>query len=213
VDELLGVLRTAVGESGTSSPDAAAPPPPSPGGSAERPAALEALDDAHTVLLDVRDAIRHGEEPFARIMAAVRTLAADQVLAVRVPFEPFPLYDVLGRRGLAHWTERRAADDWVVWFYRDGSTPSEPRREERPEAAAAPTRTAVLDVRGLEPPHPMVRVLEALDRLAPGDVLEVHHERRPMFLYPQLDARGFVHDTDEPEPGFVRIRIRRGRPS
>src|SRR6266545_2896567 len=49
VDELLGVLRTAVGESGTSSPDAAAPPPPSPGGSAERPAALEALDDAHTV--------------------------------------------------------------------------------------------------------------------------------------------------------------------
>ena len=30
-----------------------------------------------------------------------------------------------------------------------------------------------------------------------------------MFLYPQLDERGFVHETDEPEPGLVRIRIRR----
>jgi hypothetical protein len=32
---------------------------------------------------------------------------------------------------------------------------------------------------------------------------------RPTFLYPQLDERGFAHETDEPEPGVVRIRIRR----
>src|SRR5215467_11574888 len=53
-----------------------------------------------------------------------------------------------------------------------------------------------------------VRVLEALDRLAPGAELEVRHDRRPLLLYPQLDARGYVHETDEPEPGLVRIRIR-----
>jgi uncharacterized protein (DUF2249 family) len=56
----------------------------------------------------------------------------------------------------------------------------------------------------------MVRVLEEIDRLGPGDELEVHHERRPMFLYPQLDERGFLHETDEPAPGLVRIVIRRG---
>ena len=56
----------------------------------------------------------------------------------------------------------------------------------------APARDRiVLDVRGLEPPQPMVRVLEEIDRLGPGAELEVHHERRPMFLYPQLDERGF----------------------
>jgi len=66
-----------------------------------------------------------------------------------------------------------------------------------------------LDVRGLEPPQPMVRVLEALDRLAPGAELEVRHDRRPLLLYPQLDARGYVYETDKPEPGLVRIRIRR----
>lgn len=66
-----------------------------------------------------------------------------------------------------------------------------------------------LDVRGLEPPDPMVRILERLETLDPDQELEVLHERRPMFLYPQLDARGFVHETDEPEPGMIRIRIRR----
>ncbi len=65
-----------------------------------------------------------------------------------------------------------------------------------------------LDVRGLDPPQPMVRVLEALDRLAPGAEIEVRHDRRPLLLYPQLDARGYAHETDEPEPGLVRIRIR-----
>ena len=39
--------------------------------------------------------------------------------------------------------------------------------------------------------------------------LEVIHDRRPLFLYPQLDDRGFAHETDEPAPGIVRIRIRK----
>jgi uncharacterized protein (DUF2249 family) len=56
----------------------------------------------------------------------------------------------------------------------------------------------------------MVRVLAALETLGPGQTLEVLHERRPMFLYPQLDDRGFVHQTEELGPGLVRIVIRRG---
>ena len=55
----------------------------------------------------------------------------------------------------------------------------------------------------------MVKVLDAIDRLEPGVELEVRHDRRPTLLYPILDERGHVHDTDEPEPGLVRIRIRR----
>jgi tRNA 2-thiouridine synthesizing protein A len=77
-------------------------------------------------------------------------------------------------------------------------------------ATLAPVSSSIrLDVRGLEPPQPMVRVLQEAERLEPGAELEVHHDRRPTFLYPQLDDRGFVHETDEPEPGLVRIRIRR----
>src|SRR5262249_25759031 len=156
------------------------------------------------VELDVRDDLRSGREPLAKIMAAAKALGKEDVLVLRAPFEPIPLYKVLATRGFAHWTEHRGADDWSVFFYRDASVAPTPPSASR----GANGRRTVLDVRGLEPPEPMVRVLEELDRLGPGVELEVRHDRRPMFLYPQLDARGFVHETDQPEPGLVRIVIR-----
>lgn len=210
-EELLTVLRRAVGEADPSAPHPAAPHPAlSPEGSGS--SAAPDVPEARQVHLDVREDIRRGQEPFARIMAAVKGLAGDQALVLRVPFEPIPLYDVLGKRGFAHWSERHAPDDWSVWFYRDAAPRAEPGAT---PATPAPDRTVlpghtVLDVRGLEPPQPMVRVLEEIARLGPGAELEVHHERRPMFLYPLLEERGFTHETDEPEPGVVRIRIRRG---
>jgi uncharacterized protein (DUF2249 family) len=201
VADLVATLRRAVGEP-EEAPTTTAPAP-TVGGPGPRPAELDRLQ---AVEVDVREDIRRGEEPFARIVAAAKTLGAADALVVRAPFEPVPLYDVLGRRGLARWTEQLAADDWRVWFHR-GATPPAPV-----SPTDAPADAAALDVRGLEPPLPMVRVLERLDALAPGDTLTVLHERRPLFLYPQLDARGFRHDTDEPEPGLVRIVIRRAQP-
>jgi len=170
-----------------------------------RPRTLDEVPEARRVYFDVRDEIRRGQEPLARIMAAVKALGDDQMLVLRAPFEPIPLYDVLGKRGFAHWTERHAPADWSVCFYRDIAVRG------RPAAGAATPggQRRILDVRGLEPPQPMVRVLQEIDRLGPGAELEVRHDRRPMFLYPQLDEAGFVHETDEPEPGLVRIVIRR----
>lgn len=159
------------------------------------------MADSNAVHLDVRPIIARGEEPFGVIMAAVADLAPDQALVLRAPFEPVPLYRVLGKRGFAHRTERRADDDWWVSFYRGA-----------PDAAAAPSPSGgggTLDVRGLEPPQPMVAVLERLETLTADETLTVLHDRRPLFLYPQLDERGFRHVTDEPEPGLVRIVIRR----
>lgn len=174
------------------------------------PEALAGLAEARQAHLDVRDDIRRGEEPFARIMAALKSLPADGVLVLRAPFEPVPLYDVLGQRGFSHWSDRRAPDDWSVWFYRErpGAPPDQAALPSA-QAGAAGRAPVVLDVRGLEPPQPMVSVLEAADRLGPGECLEVLHDRRPVFLYPQLDDRGFAHETDETSAGLVRIRIRR----
>ena len=158
------------------------------------------LDRRRAVEVDVRDDLCGGREPFGRIMAAVQELGPDEVLVVRAPFEPKPLYAVLGGRGFAHWTERLGADDWRVWFHRHDAS-----------AEAEPDAATTLDVRGLEAPLPMLRVLEQLDTLTPGATLTVLHDRRPLFLYPQLDERGFHHVTDEPGPGLVRIVISRRR--
>lgn len=175
--------------------DAAAPSVP--WSQAPKPAALADVGPDRQVVVDVRDDLQRGVEPFARIMGAVSALAPGGVIVLRAPFAPQPLYVVLERRGLAHWTERRAADDWAVWIWSD-------------RAAAV---TMPLDVRGLEPPEPMTRILERLDTLEPGVTLDVVHDRHPIFLYPQLDARGFAYETEEEAPGRVRIRIRRGKPA
>jgi uncharacterized protein (DUF2249 family) len=177
---------------------------------ADRPQALRRVPAANEVHLDVREDIRRGQEPFAKIMAAVKALEPEQALALRAPFEPVPLFAALGKRGFAHWTEQSAPDDWTVWFYREPSAPAAVAGARA--TASADGDMAVLDVRGLEPPEPMVQILERLDTLALGQRFVVLHERRPMLLYPQLDERGFLHDTEELEPGLVRIVIRRAPP-
>jgi len=86
--------------------------------STPKPAFLASLPPHRLVHLDVRENVRRGQEPCAQIMATVQALGADQVLVLRAPFEPVPLYGVLDWRGFAHWTESRAPDDWSVWFWR-----------------------------------------------------------------------------------------------
>jgi hypothetical protein len=133
--------------------------------------------------------------------SAANELPRGHALVLRAPFEPVPLCHVLGRRGFTYWTERRAADDWRVWFW----------HADDPASPAGGRVTSVLDVRDLEPPQPMLRVLERAEVLGPDETLSVLHECRPLFLYPQLEARGFTHETDEPANGVIRIRIWRER--
>lgn len=75
--------------------------------------------------------------------------------------------------------------------------------------ALSSSREAVVrvDARGLEPPGPMVAVLEALPRLVPGQSLLAHTDRRPMHLYAQLEARGYRAASEELSDGSVLTRI------
>ena len=70
-----------------------------------------------------------------------------------------------------------------------------------------------IDVSHLPPPLPMVRILEALRDLDPGQTLLVHHARRPIHLYPKLEALGCSHQTVEREPGKVELLITRAAES
>lgn len=53
----------------------------------------------------------------------------------------------------------------------------------------------------------MERILAALNRLQSGQRLLVIHERRPMFLFPRLEERGFSYEINEEETGKVILRI------
>jgi uncharacterized protein (DUF2249 family) len=70
------------------------------------------------VVVDVRDDIANGREPFAKIMAAVASLRPSQSLVLINSFEPVPLYGVLGGQGFSHETERTPEGDWRITFSR-----------------------------------------------------------------------------------------------
>lgn len=173
------------------------------------PVDLLALPAERIVDLDVRDELRAGREPFRLIMSAAGRVGQGDVLRVRAIFEPAPLYPVLGRQGFSHFTEQLGAEDWRVWFRRDGGARVHASTASALEASPMEDPDViVLDVRGLEPPEPMVRTLEALERLPPGKTLLQINVRVPQFLIPQLAARGFVHEVRVQSEDLVRIFIR-----
>ena len=65
----------------------------------------------------------------------------------------------------------------------------------------------VLDNRGLEPPQPMMRTLKKLESMKKGEQLAIINDRRPMFLYEELDEMGFLHETEAQEDGSFKITI------
>jgi hypothetical protein len=70
-----------------------------------------------------------------------------------------------------------------------------------------------VDLRGLDPPDPMVTVLRMIDQGEVASVLIAHFDREPIFLYPELDDRGWSHDVLPSEcgscAGDVRLCIAR----
>lgn len=64
-----------------------------------------------------------------------------------------------------------------------------------------------LDVRGLEPPEPLERVLDALDRLAPADQLSMLIDREPHPLYRILANNGYRHRTTALPDFNFEVRI------
>lgn len=162
------------------------------------------------VRLDVRPDIQEGREPFSKIMAAVAELAEGQSLLLIAPFEPAPLFGVMANRGFAHQATPRANGDWEVLFTRerepdfDEDEPSEP-----PSECDHSAEVLELDVRGLEPPEPMVQILEALPMLPRRAQLMARTDRRPVHLLPQLEERGFTGEPEEQSDGSYVTMIRR----
>jgi hypothetical protein len=70
------------------------------------------------------------------------------------------------------------------------------RRARRGCAMTHPRADIVIDARGLEPPEPLVRTMEALDHLEPAGKLLVLLPREPYPLYRALEINGFSWQTE-----------------
>ena len=65
----------------------------------------------------------------------------------------------------------------------------------------------VLDVRGLEPPEPLERALDAVAALQPGEWVRMIHSRDPCLLYPLLEKRGFQYLAEAKSEDLHEILI------
>jgi uncharacterized protein (DUF2249 family) len=66
----------------------------------------------------------------------------------------------------------------------------------------------LLDVRGLMPPEPLERVLDALDLLGPGKRLRMLVDREPLPLYRILERNGFCYAGAMRDDGTFEVDIR-----
>jgi hypothetical protein len=62
-----------------------------------------------------------------------------------------------------------------------------------------------IDVRGLDPPAPLVAILALIRDVGPGRAIVVHHDRDPVFLYPELAEIGWTAERVDSERGEVRL--------
>ena len=173
-----------------------------------QPDALKAIPGSNYVELDVREDIRQNSDPFKKIMSAVKNIQPNQVLHLINIFEPIPLYDVLGHRGFLHWTDNRDGI-WHIYFYHGHEKhPSLPIEQPERELLASNVEYMELDVRGLEPPEPMMKILAALPMIDAGKHLLVHHHREPKMLYEKLEERGYEWETTKEAEDHYTIMIR-----
>jgi uncharacterized protein (DUF2249 family) len=155
-------------------------------------------------LLDVRSVLASGGDPFTLIMRQARELAEDEALHLVVGFEPAPLYSVMQGLGRTSHTEH-SGGVYHVWFYRDAAAaPPSSSGGGEPAALRPPVE---MDVRGLEPPQPMVQILQKLVDLGPGAQLLVRHHREPVLLYDKLALRGYAARCTKRADGDYVIHI------
>lgn len=69
--------------------------------------------------------------------------------------------------------------------------------------------TIELDVRGLQAPEPLERVLETLDRIGPGDELQLKINCHPVPLFRILERNGYVYDERPGTDALREITIRK----
>ncbi len=178
------------------------------------------------VTLDVREDLRLGREPLKRILNTVKTLSRGQKLRLLTTFEPVPLYRVLWVKGYAHEAQHLDSGDWEILFRprskqhatektiqaqsaADTATAATASQLSQEDAQDWPPPTQHLDNRGLVPPEPMMHILQALEDLEGGQVLTAINDREPVFLFPELQARGHQIRVDR-RPDGVYLTILKG---
>lgn len=191
-------------------------------GSTGDPELIADLKEEELHPLDVRPILEEGKDPFSPIMEALQKIPDGEALKLINSFEPIPLIRKLERKGYGHYVEQEG-EELVITYLRKRSSNKDPRTEQStrkgqrieadPDALSNEfgEKADQTDVRGMEMPEPMMRILEHLRGMPTDRGLYVQHERVPRYLLPELEQQGFSYAIKELEDEKdVRLFIFRG---
>ena len=159
--------------------------------------------------LDVRPMIARGEEPLRRLLELAAGIAVGEAFIVEAPFDPAPLRRMLTHKGFEDHAEQLSDDHWRVYFRRVASAAEAAAKGKKTARVWSEAEEWHIDVRGLEPPEPMHAIISLIETPAISGPVIVHHEREPVYLYPELAERGWRWALIAGEPGEVRLRLER----
>lgn len=175
---------------------------------------LQNLLPEQLVKLDVRPVIAGGKDPLKIILEKVSQLNKGEVLEIINTFEPTPLMLLLKKQGFESWAEEINEGLVQTYFYRvaDAVTavPAEPGDKSagwEEMMLLFEGKMEIIDVRRLEMPGPMMKILETLDQLPANKALFVYHKRIPVFLLPELSERKLDYRIREISEGEVQLLI------
>ncbi|MDX2110423.1 MAG: DUF2249 domain-containing protein [Verrucomicrobiota bacterium] len=166
------------------------------------------MNNANGTILDVRSLLANGGCPFDEIMGVAAKLESGGTLTLIAPFEPVPLYAALATAGLV--ANGRAMEDgsWTITITRVREACGEVNSHGTSGCAhATEIPVVLLDLRELEPPEPMIRALERVASLKPGQALIALTRFRPVHLLQTLDKRGLRFETLEQADGTWETTI------
>jgi uncharacterized protein (DUF2249 family) len=167
--------------------------------------ATVAAEQPHKLKVDVRDDLQHGNDPFNRIMKTLKSLNAGDTLLLVNSFEPVPLIKILNEQGYVADVVAITPDEIHTYITKvnvvhtiDKVDDHLPGLFDQIEARFK-GKLALIDVRSLPMPQPMMTILKQLEALSKGTALYVVHKRLPKFLLPELKDRQFsmVHKRAE----------------
>ncbi len=177
---------------------------------------IDIKSDKITVL-DVRDDLAKGIDPFNQIMKTIKDFKEGDILKIVNTFEPSPIINVLKQKGFIARVEHISDKEIHTYLQKAAEDKSEEINKEALKKAKTDDLDAVLasfkenfkeiDVRDLEMPEPMVKILEELKDLPDNHALYVHHKKVPQFLLPQLDERGYVYLSKEIDHDNTKMLI------
>jgi uncharacterized protein (DUF2249 family) len=142
------------------------------------------------VVLDVRPLLSQGIDPLENVLSAVEAVGPGGVVKLSVPFRPAPLIALLSARGHRLRDEQCGPRLWTLEIIVGG-------------------RPLPEDLRSLEAPEPLERVLEACGGLAEGSVYLARLPRNPTLLVPHLRQRGLGFQVHEEADGTAFLRVYR----